>query len=66
MLAWILFASLLKMKAHLVSLKLKQVAILLVSTNVGGIENVISDDETGYLSDVGDLEQFSINLTETY
>ena len=33
-----------------------------VSTNVGGIENVISADETGYLSDVGDLEQFTINL----
>ena len=34
----------------------------IVSTNVGGIENVISADETGYLSDVGDLEQFTINL----
>lgn len=33
-----------------------------VSTNVGGIENVISANETGYLSDVGDLEQFTINL----
>ena len=33
-----------------------------VSTNVGGIENVISVDETGYLSEVGDLEQFTINL----
>lgn len=33
-----------------------------VSTNVGGIENVISPNETGYLSDVGDLEQFTINL----
>ena len=33
-----------------------------VSTNVGGIENVISADKTGYLSDVGDLEQFTINL----
>jgi glycosyltransferase involved in cell wall biosynthesis len=34
----------------------------IVSTNVGGIEDVISADETGYLSDVGDLEQFTINL----
>ena len=33
-----------------------------VSTNVGGIENVISADETGYLSKIGDLEQFSNNL----
>ena len=33
-----------------------------VSTNVGGIENVISAEETGFLSDVGDLEQFTINL----
>lgn len=34
----------------------------IVSTNVGGIENVISADETGYLSKIGDLEQFSNNL----
>ena len=34
----------------------------IVSTNVGGIENVISADETGYLSEIGDLEQFSNNL----
>ena len=34
----------------------------IVSTNVGGIENVISEDETGYLSEIGDLEQFSNNL----
>ena len=34
----------------------------IVSTNVGGIENVISANETGYLSEIGDLEQFSNNL----
>jgi len=34
----------------------------IVSTNVGGIENVISVNETGYLSEIGDLEQFSNNL----
>jgi len=34
----------------------------IVSTNVGGIENVISADETGYLSKIGDLEKFSNNL----
>ena len=34
----------------------------IVSTNVGGIENVISANETGYLSRIGDLEQFSNNL----
>ena len=33
-----------------------------VSTNVGGIENVISSNETGYLSEIGDIDQFSNNL----
>ena len=33
-----------------------------VSTNVGGIENVISSNKTGYLSEIGDIDQFSNNL----
>ena len=35
-----------------------------VSTNVGGIENVIIPNKTGLLSQVGDLNQFSNNLTQ--
>ena len=36
----------------------------IVSTNVGGIENVIIPNKTGLLSQVGDLNQFSNNLTQ--
>ena len=35
----------------------------IVSTNVGGIENVIIPNKTALLSQVGDLNQFSNNLT---
>lgn len=35
-----------------------------VSTNVGGIENVVKINETGMLSDSYDLEKFSENLLE--
>ncbi len=34
----------------------------IVSTNVGGIENIIIPNESGYLSQVGDLELFTQNL----
>ena len=36
----------------------------IVSTNVGGIENVIIPNKTALLSQVGDLNQFSNNLTQ--
>ena len=36
----------------------------IVSTNVGGIENVIIPNKTALLSQVGDLDQFSNNLTQ--
>ena len=36
----------------------------IVSTNVGGIENVIIPNKTGLLSQVGDLNKFSNNLTQ--
>ena len=36
----------------------------IVSTNVGGIENVIIPNKTALLSQVGDLNQFSDNLTQ--
>ena len=36
----------------------------IVSTNVGGIENVIIPNKTALLSKVGDLNQFSNNLTQ--
>ena len=36
----------------------------IVSTNVGGIENVIIPNKTGLLSQVGDLDQFSNNLIQ--
>ena len=36
----------------------------IVSTNVGGIENVIIPNKTGLLSQVGDLNQLSNNLTQ--
>ena len=35
-----------------------------VSTNVGGIENVVLQNKTGLLSDVEDLETYSANLLE--
>lgn len=35
-----------------------------VSTNVGGIENVVVQDKTGLLSDIEDLETYSANLLE--
>ena len=36
----------------------------IVSTNVGGIENVIVPNKTALLSQVGDLDQFSNNLIQ--
>ena len=36
----------------------------IVSTSVGGIENVIIPNKTGLLSQVGDLKEFSNNLTQ--
>ena len=36
----------------------------IVSTNVGGIENVIIPNKTALLSNVGDLDQFSNNLIQ--
>ena len=36
----------------------------IVSTNVGGIENVIIPNKTGLLSEVGDMNKFSNNLTQ--
>lgn len=35
-----------------------------VSTNVGGIENVVVQNKTGLLSDIEDLETYSANLLE--
>ncbi len=34
----------------------------IVSTNVGGIENVVLKNETAFLSDVGDLNSYVLNL----
>lgn len=36
----------------------------IISTNVGGIENVVLQDKTGLLSDIDDLEGYSRNLLE--
>ena len=36
----------------------------IVSTNVGGIENVVLPGETALLSDIDDEENFQINLLE--
>lgn len=36
----------------------------IISTNVGGIENVVLQDKTGLLSDIEDLETYAHNLLE--
>ena len=36
----------------------------IVSTNVGGIENVVLQNKTGLLSDIKDVESYANNLLE--